>query len=86
MSDNFIHGGVPKSTPAPGAIERDWTQETLVNDITNAMGETYHFEILPGENPNNIPNVKRAQTHDDYIKNGEVLGCEVLITLPIVSK
>jgi len=73
-----------KSTPAPGAIVRDWTQKTLTIDITNAMGEQYHFEILPGENPNNIKNVHAAQSFDKYMDRGEVVGCEVSIHLPII--
>lgn len=29
--------------------ENDWTNKTLVLDIVNSLGETYHFEIEPGE-------------------------------------
>ena len=29
--------------------ERDWTRETLVLDLVNSLGETYLFEIEPGE-------------------------------------
>lgn len=34
---------------------RDWTEETLVIDFTNSLGETYHFEIEPNADPNIIP-------------------------------
>lgn len=33
--------------PAPDAIVRDWTDKTLVVDVTNSLGETFHFEVEP---------------------------------------
>jgi hypothetical protein len=46
-----------KSIPTKGAIEIDATgpDAVLVLDIENALGETYHFEILNGEKPRRLP-------------------------------
>ena len=46
-----------KSTPAKGAIEIDATgpDAVLVLDIKNALGETYHFEIMNGEKQRRLP-------------------------------
>jgi len=60
-----------KSKPAPGAIERDWTDKIIVIDLTNALAEEYHFEIEPDANPDDIPN---RQNNDDTVLN---------MTLPI---
>lgn len=43
------------SIPAQGAVLRDWTHRTLTVDIENSIGETYHFEIEPGEKSDKIP-------------------------------
>ena len=89
MKNTFIHGGIPESKPAPGAIERDWTQKTLTNSIENSLGETYYFEILPNESLGNIPNAKRAQGHNAFIERnrdtpkGKILGFKVVMTLPV---
>ena len=47
MSENWFI-----SVPAQGAIERDWTGETIILDLKNGTGEKFHFEIehvKPGE-------------------------------------
>lgn len=49
--------------PAPGAVERDLTQATLVLDETNAWDETFHWEIHPGESAEHIPT--RSSSHPD---------------------
>ena len=36
-------------------IIRDWTNETIVIDMENAIGEKYHFEIPPGADPKSVP-------------------------------
>ena len=33
----------------------DWTQDTIIIDLTNALGEQYHFEIEPKADLNSIP-------------------------------
>jgi len=55
-----------KSKPAPGAIVRDWTEKTIVIDLTNALGEQYHFEIEPNADADKIPN---RQNNDDTVLN-----------------
>lgn len=35
-------------------VIRDWTQETLVVDVVNSLGERYHFEVEPNANPNSV--------------------------------
>lgn len=37
--------------PAEDAIEIDATQATLVTDLTNSLGENFHFEIEPESAP-----------------------------------
>lgn len=49
--------------PAPGAVERDLTQATLVLDETNSMNETFHWEVHPGESAEHIQT--RASSHPD---------------------
>ena len=36
-------------------ILRDWTKKTIVIDLQNAMGETYHFEIEPEADASSVP-------------------------------
>ena len=55
-----------KSKPAPGAVERDWTMMIIVIDLTNSLGEEYHFEIPPEADPDGIPN---RQSNDDTVLN-----------------
>lgn len=33
------------SVPAKGAKLRDWTGQTIILDLKNGMGESFHFEI-----------------------------------------
>ena len=43
-----------KSTPLPGAKVYDCTKGVVVVDITNAIGEKYHFENKAGD-VDNLP-------------------------------
>jgi hypothetical protein len=36
-------------------IINDWTQDTIILDLTNALGELYHFEIEPNADANSVP-------------------------------
>ena len=62
-------------------IVRDWTDKILVLDITNSLGEQYHFEIEPGEDASKVPT--RASS-DPGKKNNEN-SVSVLIQLPIAT-
>jgi hypothetical protein len=66
-----------KSTPAKGAIERDWTQATLVLDIQNALGEKFHSEIEPAATLGDLP-----ARYGDTGWNGK---CQIDMQLPILS-
>lgn len=55
MSDIFT------STPLPGAVLRDWTHRTLTVDIENSIGETYHFEVKPGESSKELPPASHSE-------------------------
>ena len=66
-----------KSLPAKGAKERDWTNETLTVDIDNAIGEKYHFEVLPNEK-DNLPT---RPTDSPADKHGKVF---VDVRLPVL--
>jgi hypothetical protein len=56
------------SVPAKGAIERDWTNETLVLDLTNSLGEHFHFEVEPNE-VDNLP-VRPSDSPADKDRKG----------------
>ena len=45
-------------------VIRDWTHETLVVDVVNSLGETYHFEVEPGADPGSIPSRHSNSTND----------------------
>ena len=62
-------------------IIRDWTKSILVLDITNSLGEQYHFEIEPGEDANSVPT--RASTDPSKLGSRSNDGVFVYITLPI---
>lgn len=47
--------------PAPGAIEQDLTQATLILDEKNSLGETFHWEVNPYETSEHIPT--RSSSH-----------------------
>lgn len=66
-----------KSTPAKGAIERDWTQATLVLDVTNALGEKFHSEIEPAATLKDLP--------ARYGDTGWGGKCQLEMCLPIAS-
>jgi hypothetical protein len=72
-----------KSVPAKGAIVRNWTHATLTVDITNSIGETFHFEIKPGERSDNIPTRNTVSPADKGWKRDK--SPYVLIILPIAS-
>lgn len=36
-------------------ILRDWTKHNLVLDLTNSLGEKYHFRIEPEADANSVP-------------------------------
>jgi len=71
MSDIF------ESTPAPGAVVRDWTKKTLTLDLTNTMGEAFHFEIKPNEE-DNLP-TRASSSPSSEAKRGVF----VWITIPL---
>ena len=52
------------SIPASGAIERDWTDKVLTVDIENSLGETYHFEVKPGEKSDKLPSAPSSASPD----------------------
>lgn len=66
-----------KSVPAEGAIERDWTSETIVVDMQNALGEKFHFEVTPDGSEKVIIAPKGGNT-------GWGGSCQLDVTLPIV--
>lgn len=66
MSDNFV------STPTKDAKVLDLTEETLVLDVENSLGENFHFEIEPGDGDVKVtrknaqaPTGKRTQREDE---------------------
>lgn len=42
-------------------ILNDWTGCTLILDLTNSLGEEYHFEIEPEADANSVP----TRPHND---------------------
>ena len=50
-------------------IINDWTKETIVIDLTNSLGEQYHFEIEPEADPSSIPSRPAGGPTDDVILN-----------------
>jgi hypothetical protein len=71
------------SVPAQGAILRDWTHRTLTVDIENSIGETYHFEIEPGEKSDNIPTRNTVSPSDKGWKKDK--SPYVKVIMPIAS-
>jgi hypothetical protein len=66
-----------KSVPAEGAIERDWTNETITLDLVNGDGENFHFEIPPHD-----PQKVTISSGGDTSYGGK---CQLDIILPIES-
>ena len=60
------------SLPEVGAVERDWTQETLTVDITNSLDEKFHFEISPKDNGNAFK-MSAPRTGGDAVKSPIVI-------------
>lgn len=51
-------------------ILNDWTNCTLVLDLTNSLGEDYHFEIEPEADASSIPSRPTSSPGD---KNQDVI-------------
>lgn len=66
-----------KSVPAAGAIENDWTGETIVLDLVNGLGEKFHFEIRPYD-----PQTVTIPKGGDTSWGGK---CQLDIHLPILK-
>jgi hypothetical protein len=47
-------------------VINDWTQDTIILDLTNALGELYHFEIEPNADANSVPT---RPGNDDTVLN-----------------
>lgn len=64
--------------PAPGAVEHDCTQATLVLDEKNSTDETFHWEVEPWETAEHIQT--RASSHPGMGKDHAVF---VLMLMPL---
>lgn len=53
-------------------VIRDWTNETLVVDLVNSLGEKYHFEIPPGAKDNLPTRATSAPSDRGWNKNTSV--------------
>jgi len=67
-----------KSVPQEGAIERDWTNATLVLDLKNAKGENFHFEIEP------VAEGQKDNLPPSYGNTGWGGKCQLDIHLPVL--
>jgi hypothetical protein len=47
-------------------IINDWTKDTIILDLTNSLGEQYHFEIEPEADANSVPT---RPANDDTVLN-----------------
>lgn len=68
---------------ADKVIENDWTNCTLILDLTNSLGEQYHFEVEPEADANSVPT---RPYNDDTVLNMFMPLLEKLPRAPLASK